>query len=191
MAPMNVSSDQPGVDEQIAWNQAYDRLEIFLKTFALNDHSHVPRLALKLLDQARELHRQDASRDPTTLAMEQAQKHMAEWLAANIDARNQAPSQIFASGYIAVLLSRIYETAPASFLAPLQDDLRQSMRRTLLVTGPGLNISSMTPRHLDYGPMLHLARQTWHRWNSKAILIAMLFWTGVYFVFYWWLADLL
>jgi len=61
----------------------------------------------------------------------------------------------------------------------------------LLVPGPDLKVSSMTPRHLDYGPMLHFARQTWHRWSSREILIAMLFWVGVYFVFYWWLSDLL
>jgi hypothetical protein len=65
------------------------------------------------------------------------------------------------------------------------------MRQTLLVTGPDLKVSSMTPRHLDYGPMLALAKQTWHRWNTKAAIIALLFWTGVYFVFYWWLSDLL
>jgi hypothetical protein len=189
---MNASPTSAESAEQTAWNRAYERLQNFLDSFALSDRAEVSRLALKLFDQARELHRRDPSRDPATLVMEQAQKLVTDWLATNLDERDKPPSQIFSSGCIALLLSGLFRTAPAAFLAsPLPDDLRQSMRRTLLVTGPDFNISSMTPRRIDYGPMLTLARQTWHRWNTREILIAMLFWSGVYFVFYWWLSDLL
>ena len=59
------------------------------------------------------------------------------------------------------------------------------------MTGPDLNVSSMTPRHLDYGPMLDFARQTWHRWDAKEFFIALAFWAGVYTVFYWWLSEVL
>jgi len=192
MASINRSPNLTRSAEQVAWNQAYDRLQNFLNTFMLSDHLEVSRLALKLLGQSRELHRQDPSRDPTTLVMEQTQKLLTEWLATNLDKRDISPSQIISSGGIALLLSRMPETAPGVFLAsPLSEDLQQAMRQALLVTGPDLKISSMTPRHIDYGPMLHLARQTWHRWNSREILIAMAFWVGVYFVFYWWLSDVL
>jgi hypothetical protein len=192
MASMNSSSNPVDSTEQVAWNQAYDRLQNFLNTFMLSDHSEVSRLALKLLDQSRELHRQDPSRNPTTLVMEQTHKRLTEWLAANLDEQDRSPSQIVSSGGIALLLSRMPETAPGAFFtSPLSEDLRQSMRQALLVTGPDLKISSMTPRHIDYGPMLDLARQTWHRWNSNEVLIAMAFWAGVYFVFYWWLSDVL
>jgi hypothetical protein len=178
--------------DQEAWNQAYDRLLNFLHTFALGDHAYVSQLALKLLHQAQELHQQDPARDPTTQTMEHAQKWLADWLAANLEQREQSPSHVLATGYIALLLSRLYQTAPTAFLAsPLPDNLRQSLRQTLLVTGPDLNVSSMTPRHLDYGPMLQFARQTWHRWDGKEILIALLFWAGVYTVFYWWLSQIL
>ena len=69
--------------------------------------------------------------------------------------------------------------------------MRQALRETLLVTGPDLNVSSMTPRHLDYGPMLQFARQTWHLWNAKEFFIALVFWAGIYCVFYWWLSQTL
>jgi hypothetical protein len=187
---MNISS--PESDEQMAWSRAYDRLHHFFEAFKLSDHAETSRLTLKIFDQARELHRPDSSQCPTTLVMEQAQKLMIEWLAANLDERSRTPAQIFSSGCMALYLSELFRIAPGSFLvSPLPEDMRQSMRRTLLVTGPDLNVSSMTPRRLDYGPMLALARQTWHRWNSREIFIAMLFWAGVYFVFYWWLSDLL
>ena len=40
---------------------------------------------------------------------------------------------------------------------PTGEELRQALHESLVVTGPDLNVSSMTPRHLDYGPMLDLA----------------------------------
>ena len=189
---MNTHDPSSAMDEHATWNKAYDRLQKYLDGFMLSDRLAASRLALRLLDQARELHRQDPSRDPTTLVMEQTQKAMIQWLGANLEATNRSPAEIYSSGCLALFLSRAAQTAPDAFLAAsLSDDLRQSIRQTLLVTGPDLNISSMTPRHLDYGPMLDLAKRTWHRLNVRAVLIAMLFWIGVYFVFYWWLSDAL
>jgi hypothetical protein len=176
--------------DQEAWNEAHDRLLIFLNTFALGDHAYVSQLAVSLLHQARELHRQNPSRDPITQTMELAQKRLADWLDTNLEEADTSPSHILATGTIALLLSQVYRTAPTSFLAsPMPEELRQALRETLLVTGPDLNVSSMTPRHLDYGPMLQFARQTWHRWDAKELLIALLFWAGVYTVFYWWLSQ--
>jgi len=189
---MNTPSDKTAGDDQAAWNQAHDRLQDFLNTFALGDHAQVSRLTLKLLDQARELHRQDPSHDPVFLAMTQAQKLAAEWFASNLEMQNQPPARLLSSGYVTLLLSRAFCVAPETFLtSPLPENLKESMRQTLVVTGPDLKISSMTPRHLDYGPMLDLASKTWHRWNAREIIIALLFWTVVYFVFYWWLSETL
>ncbi len=190
MASIN---DPPAArDDREAWNEAHDRLLNYLNAFALSDHAHVSRLALDLLHEARDLHRRDPSRDPATVTMAHAQKRVTDWLAANLGEENKSPSQVQATGAIALLLSQVYRTAPASFIAgPLPEELRQALRETLLVTGHDLNISSMTPRHLDYGPMLQIARQTWHRWDAKELLIALLFWAGVYTVFYWWLSQLL
>jgi hypothetical protein len=188
---MNTSSGQTD-HERAPWNQAHDRLRDFLNTFALDDHAQVSWLTLKLLDQARRQHRLDPSLDPVTLAMAQAQELAGEWLASNLELQNQPPSQFFASGYVAMLLSHAFRGAPETFLvAPLPGKLKESVRQTLLITGPSLKISSMTPRHIDYGPMLDLAKRTWHCWNAREITVALLFWTGVYFVFYWWLSGIL
>jgi len=186
------SIDEPPVarNEREAWNEAYDRLLNFLNTFALGDHAYVSQLAVNLVHQAQELHRQDPSRDPVAQTMELVQKRFADWLAANLGEETRSRSQLLTTGYIALLLSQVYRTAPTSFLAgPLPEELRQALRETLLVTGPDLNISSMTPRHLDYGPMLQIARQTWHRWDAKELVIALLFWAGVYSAVHWWLSQ--
>jgi hypothetical protein len=180
------------IKEQEAWNEAYDRLSNFLNTFALGDHAYVSKLALDFLSEAQRLHRENPSPEPIIQTMTYAQKQLAAWLQANLDEKDQSSSRVLANGYIALLLSQLYRNSPASFLAtPLPDDVRQSMRQILLVAGPDLNISSMTPRHLDYGPMLHFARQTWHRFDARELFIALVFWSGVYTVFYWWLSQLL
>jgi hypothetical protein len=189
---MESISPAPAITEQEAWNEAYDRLLNFLRTFELADHAHVSKTALELFQDAKIAHRQDPSRDPVTHTMEQAHQHLAEWLAINLGAENRVPAHILATGYIALLLSQAYRTAPTSFLAnPLPEELRQALRETLIVAGPDLQVSSMTPRHLDFGPMLQLARQTWHRWNATELLVALVFWAGVYTFFYWWLSQLL
>jgi len=177
--------------DQSAWNEAYDRLLNFLRAFELDDHAYVSQLAGEIFRQAKERHREDPSLSPTVLTLELAQKRLADWLATNLGEESRTTSQILATGAIAMLLSKVYQTAPDSFLAnPVPEELRQALRETLLVTGPDLNVSSMTPRHLDYGPMLQFARQTWHRWEVKELAVAILFWAGVYTFFYWWLSPI-
>ena len=175
-----------------AWNDAYDRLVLYLRTFDLADHAHVSRLALDILQQAQEKYRADASRPPEALTMEMAQQKIAEWLASNLPQADLSPSNLLSAGCIAILISRANQTAPGSFLkTPVPEELRQALRESLIVTGPDLNVSSMTPRHLDYGPMLQFARQTWHRVDPKEFVIAVAFWSAVYAVFYWWLSQVL
>ncbi len=189
MEPIN--PPRPSSDQQ-AWNEAYDRLLNFLRAFKLGDHSHVAESALELFRDAKKAHQLDPSRDPVTHTMEQAHKHIADWLAVNLGEQNRTPSHILSTGYTALLLSQTYRTAPASFLAnPLPEELRQALRETLVVAGPDLHISSMTPRHLDFGPMLQLARQTWHRFSAKEVIVALIFWGSIYTFFYWWLSQIL
>jgi hypothetical protein len=180
----------PPADDREAWNLAYDRLMQFLNTFALGDHARVSRLALEFLDRAREIHRADPAGDPVTVTMRYAQKFVADWMAENLREEGEAPSRIVATGYVALLLSRLYRNAPGAFLqSPLPVELRELMRRTLVVTGPDLNVSSMTPRHLDYGPMLDLARQTWHRWDARRFFVALALWACIYTILYLWLSG--
>jgi hypothetical protein len=192
MASIN---DTPGVSSPegpLAWNEAHDRLQNFLNTFALGNHSQVSRLTLKILDTVRQAHPQDFSGHPTTLVMAQTHKRLAEWLEINLDTRGRTPQQIFASGYLAMFLSQTFRTAPDSFLvSPLPEDLRHAMRQVLVITGPDLDVSSMTSRPVDYGPMLDLASHTWHQWNTRSIFMALLIWTGVYCFLYFWLSYLL
>jgi hypothetical protein len=175
-----------------SWNEAYDRLALYLRTFDLGDHAYTSRLTLDILHEAREKQRTGDAREPTTLTLDLAQKKIVTWLAANLPQADSSPGTLLPAGYIAILLSRAYRTAPDSFLAtPVPEELRQALRESLLQTGPDLNVSSMTPRHLDYGPMLQFARQTWHRVDPKEFVIAAAFWFAIYIVLYWWLSSTL
>ena len=192
MASINPISSITTCNDSVAWNQAHDRLQNFFNTFALGDRSQVSRLTLKILDQAREISRQDNSRDPNILVMALTHGLLAEWLEINLECEGRSPQQIFASGYLAMFLSKTFRTAPQAFLvAPLPDDLRRAIREVMVVTGPDLDISSMTSRPVDYGPMRDLANNTWHQWNSRSIFIAALCWAAVYFVVYFWITYFL
>jgi hypothetical protein len=177
-------------EELQAWNEAHERLTRYLETFALGDEVQVSRLVLRLLDEARSKHRDEPGATPVAVTMRHAQEELSRWLATNLNQQNDSSSQILASGYTALLLSRLSQNEPGAFLAsPLPEDVRRSLQQTLVVTGPDLTVSSMTPRHFDYGPMLDLARQTWHRWDAKSFGAALLFWLGVYGICYWCLSE--
>jgi hypothetical protein len=174
------------------WNQAHERLRRYLKTFALADRVLVERLALRLLDEARELHRANPGQHPTTITLRHAQAQLARWLATTLTGEPNPSPQALTSGTVALLLSRMAQEHPADFMgADLPAETRDSFRHALVVTGPDLTISSMTPRHLDYGPLLDLARHTWHRWDTRTFATAVLFWLGVYGICYWFFAEYL
>jgi hypothetical protein len=147
-------------------------------------------VTLEIVDHARKVFRTDKSRSPATVAMELAHQRLTKWLATNLLETDKPASEILADGSIALLLSRVFQTAPETFMAgPLPEELRHALRERLLVAGPDMDISRMTPRHLDYGPMLDIARQTWHRQDMRRIVVALIFWTAAYFGLYWWLAP--
>jgi hypothetical protein len=178
--------------EIAAWNRAHGRLRDYLETFALGDGVQLERLALRLLDEARELHRASPALDPTTITLRHAQSALSRWLAGTLTGEAQPSPQALTSGTVALLLSRMPQKQPEFFLRDaLPLEAREELRRTLVVTGPDLTVSSMTPRHLDYGPMLDFARQTWHRWDPKSFGAAALFWLGVYGILYWCLSEYL
>jgi len=179
-------------EERLAWNQAHDRTFHFLNAFAIEDRSHLFRMVLDLLKQAREKQRQNPEIDPTSLAIGLTRQEIASWLAANLGESEDSPSEVLRKGYVALLLSPMFRGDSSIFLrSQLPPDFQSSLRHALLVTGPDLDVSSMTPRPLDYGPMLGLARETWHRWDKKTVVTALLLWSGIYLVLYEWLSQFL
>jgi hypothetical protein len=175
-----------------AWNQAHARLRDYLETFALGDQVLLERLTLRLLDEARTLRQADPALNPTTITLRHAQSTLSRWLAGTLTGEAAPSPQALTSGTVALLLSRMPQRQPEFFLRDnLPLEAREDLRRTLVVTGPDLTVSSMTPRHLDYGPMLDFARQTWHRYDAKTFGAAALFWLGVYGIAYWWLSEYL
>jgi len=175
-----------------AWNQAHERLRLYLETYAVGDQVLVERLALKLLDEARELQRAHPAVDPTTTTLRHAQAQVGRWLSSTLTGEREPSPQTLTNGTVALLLSRLAQEQPQFFLgAELPVSARETLRRTLVVTGPDLTVSSMTPRHLDYGPMLDFARQTWHRYDAKSFATAIVFWLGVYGICYWFLSEYL
>ena len=172
------------------WNRAYERLLQFLGSFGLGDQRRIARLALEIIEEAEGRQIPDGSPDPTVLTQEIARRRLAEWFARTLDREGRPDSEILEAGYLALLLSEIPEKTPQSFLvSPPTEETVRAMQGTLLVTGPDLTVSSMTPRRLDYGPLENLAQKTWQRWDPKEILAAFLLWTAIFFVLYRWLPE--
>src|ERR1700760_1270853 len=99
------------------WNQAYDRLQAFLRTFELRDHAYVSKLSLEIFEEAKKRHAAEPSRDPTALTLDVAHARLTDWIPTNLNQQNKSRSHVLPAGYVALLLSRVNQTSPQAFLA--------------------------------------------------------------------------
>ncbi len=169
------------------WREAHRRLKHYVAAYHLMDSVHEAELVREIFEAAIERHLKNPKEHPTVSTMKQARQTIGEWLKsamgkekANVPAVQQVPI-----AHLTLLLSQVPRKMPMAFLAPeMPDRLRLFFARSLMMTGPTLNVASMTPRDLDYGPMLQLAQQTWHQWNTKRFMEALVFWACIYSIFY-------
>ncbi|MDE1169870.1 MAG: hypothetical protein PW734_01465 [Verrucomicrobium sp.] len=177
----------PSAANQEAWNEAHRRLVDYLDSFAWADARRVAQMALEIGADAQSLHAAEPARDPVSVTMGLAQERVAAWLAAGL---GDASPERHGTACLPLLLSGIPQRQPAAFLAePPSEAVRQAMQKPLLMVGPDLAISSMTPRHLDYGALRGLASQTWHRWEPREALVAVLLWTTIGILLYHWIPE--
>ncbi|HEY8966311.1 MAG TPA: hypothetical protein VIM58_07705 [Candidatus Methylacidiphilales bacterium] len=173
----------PAPSDPEAWNRAHARVLAYLGAFGLADRLRTARLALEIVDEAKA---RPPGASPTEAAMGIARERVARWLSGNLG--GEGTDAAYAEGCLALLLSGVPETAPEAFLVPDPgESVRTALRTPLVVVGPDLEVSSMTPRRIDYGPIQNLAHQTWQRWDPKEVAAALLLWASVFFVLHHWI----
>ena len=110
--------------EITAWNQAHERLRLYLATFVLGDEIQLERIALRLLDEAREKHRADPAQAPIAVTLRHAQGELTRWLARNLGEPERREAQVLAGGMIALLLSGLKWALAIGFIGGFFPALR-------------------------------------------------------------------
>lgn len=166
------------------WNQAFVRVEDYLRAHRIHNRLHSSRLISKILERAAVRHAADPTLDPTTLAAEETELLMDRWFAEILDERDQPHERIAVDGRVALLLCDGPQRWPYAFLEDKQvpEDFVQAMRAGALAAGPDMAVSSMVPRPIDLGPIPEAAGETLERFERLPMLRTFFLWllfTGV------------
>lgn len=184
METLSLPQPRSGTREQ--WNEASRRLETWLETFGIGDEMHALRLRTVILKQAMERHASVPALHPTTVTQQEAVRILENWFREVIGDLGKNPNQALSNGLLAFFLSRGGQHWPEAVGMPGPPaELREAMRKSSLQLGPDLQISTMTPREIDYGPLSSLARETWQQWEWAPILRALAFWAIIYLAGYY------
>ncbi|MEO6004242.1 MAG: hypothetical protein ABIZ04_04540 [Opitutus sp.] len=161
-----------------AWNNAYVRVEDYLRAHRIQNRLHSSRLILKILEQSAVRHAADPSLDPTTIAAEETEAMMDRWFAEILDERDQPHERIAVDGRVALLLCDGPQKWPYAFLETEQvpAEFVQSMRAGALAAGPDMAVSSMVPRPIDLGPIPEAAGETLERFERLPMLRTIFLW---------------
>lgn len=162
----------PATGTEEEWNEAYARLADYFRSYQLHNRIRRTQLILETLRRAADAHRKDPSRTPTAHSIEQARLMMREWLAAIYSDLNLNEAQLEAAGRLGFHLSGGPARWPNFFLDKenLPRDMMEAMRSAVRTSGPGMQVSKMTPRDMDLGIVSEVAEDTFDRLGRHPIL---------------------
>lgn len=161
------------------WNEALERLVAYLASVGVSGSERRMRLALELLDRARQ---GSPAGPPVESAMREAIAAVDGWFGEALDgASGDFPDRI-AAGLAALRVSGASERWPDAVLnGPPAPELRRALADAVPRAAPDLAISRMIPREMDFGAMETLAQETWHQFAWAPLLRAAALWTAIFF----------
>ncbi len=171
MEAVNIQfAPETGTEEE--WNEAYARLADYFRSYQLHNRIRRTQLILETLRRAAESHRKDPARTPTAHSIEQARRMLKEWLEAIYSDMNLNESQIEAAGRLGFHLSGGPSRWPNFFLDKqnLPPDMMEAMRAAVRTSGPGMQVSKMTPRDMDLGIVSEVAEDTFDTLGRRPFL---------------------
>lgn len=143
----------PATGTEDEWNEAYARLADYFRSYRLHHRIRRTQLILETLNRAAQAHAKEPHRKPIELAIEQARLAMREWLSVVYSDLHLTDSQIEATGKLGFHLAKGPEKWSTAFLdkTHMPPEMGEAMRSVLRTSGPGLQVSKMTPRDIDLG----------------------------------------
>jgi hypothetical protein len=160
------------------WNEAYEKVENYLRACRINSRLHRARLIHRILQRVAEHGPVPAGDVLSTAAIRETKIMMKEWFARMLQPGGEGGRFSLVDGRVALLLCDGPDRWPYAFLAPndLPPELVKEMRESILVAGPNLAISNMVPRAIDYGWFPGIAGDTLGSLNRRPFLQALVAW---------------
>ncbi|MEI6212064.1 MAG: hypothetical protein WCR06_10620 [bacterium] len=160
------------------WNEAYEKVENYLRAGRINSRLHRARLIHRILQRVAEQGPVANETALSAMAIRETQVMMKAWFARMMQPAAEGGHFSLVDGRVALLLCDGPDRWPYAFLTTddLPPDFVKEMRESMLVAGPNLEISNMVPREIDYGWFPEIAGDTLDSLNRRPFLQALVAW---------------
>jgi len=181
-----------GISGQLAgrpldeWNAAYLKVENYFHALRVRNKALLGQLVLLVLDRAMRRAPAEPTRSATQIAAEEMDHLVTEWFAKVLQSPSTKADQTLSTrGRLALLLADMPGKWQEQFLrpGPWPEEFTTAMREAFLRAGPDFQLSKMTPRPLDLGPITtlsNLGKLPYVRmtlvWTGFAVLLIVFFW---------------
>lgn len=161
---LSFRGDSPGLiagrslDE---WNAAYAKVESYFNALRVRNKLLLGQLVSRVLDRAIRRAGNEPDRPAMELAAEEMDRVVMEWFTAVLDAKlDPADPVISDRGRLALLIADMPGKWQVQFLqpGPWPPAFVRAMRESFLRAGPDFQISQMSPRPIDLGPITALSQ---------------------------------
>jgi len=167
------------------WNAAYLKVENYFHALRVRNKVLLGQLVLRVLGRAMLRAPAELNRPATQLAAEEMDRLVIDWFAAVLqESPTNADQMLTTRGRLALLLADMPGKWQEQFLrpGPWPQEFVGAMRETYFRAGPDFQLSKMTPRSLDLGPiatLTNLGRLPYARmalvWLGFALLLIGIF----------------
>jgi hypothetical protein len=175
-------ADKPG---QIAgrpleeWNAAYTKVESYFHALRIRNRVLLGRMVIHVLKRAMRRAPQELERPVAELAAEELDSVVTEWFAQVLQ-EQPSDHMLTTRGRLALLLADMPGKWQDQFLrpGPWPEEFVKAMREAYLRAGPDFQLSKMTPRPLDLGPittLTTLSQMPFRKMISVWLFFALLF----------------
>jgi hypothetical protein len=168
------------------WNAAYAKVENYFHALRIRNKALLGQLVLRVLERAQRRAPAELNRSATQLAAEEMEHIVTEWFSEVLQSPpTKSDNTLSTRGRLALLLADMPGKWQEQFLrpGPWPEEFTSAMRETFLRAGPDFQLSKMTPRPLDLGPITtlqNLGKMPYFRmtvaWTGFALLLIAFFW---------------
>jgi hypothetical protein len=168
------------------WNAAYVKVENYFHALRVRNKALLGQLVLRVLERAMRRAPAELERSATQLAAEEMDHLVTEWFGEVLQSPSAKADQTLSTrGRLALLLADMPGRWQEQFLrpGPWPEEFTTAMRDAFLRAGPDFQLSKMTPRPLDLGPIATLRNfgnlpfiRMALAWSGYALLLVVVFW---------------
>ena len=168
------------------WNAAYVKVENYFHALRIRNKPLLGQMVLRVLERAQRRAPDEPGRSATEIAAEEMDRFVTGWFAEVLQTSPVGSEQTLSTrGRLALLLADMPGKWQDQFLrpGPWPQEFVDSMRESFFRAGPDFQLSKMTPRPLDLGPITTLTnfgRLPYVRmvlvWTFFALVLIAIFW---------------